>query len=814
MDAWATGTQLLSDGLGSGLLNFNDPILGKVLTAKKGLQLALETGLLDGQDDLSKLLIEMLISTCDGDMVTVESLLRSHPELVNQRYPETKGITGLIYGVAFNNKSIVESLLQNHDADVDMNDTIVYYTPLMWAVYLNQLDMVKLLLNYQADPYKSPKDDDKNAVSLVSGENLAIYEYFKSHNLLETSKVEDDGYFKVDNFGEDPVDDLSTQIKLQSITDDSYEVEAYGNDSVAVQEDDESYLSTDLDLVHLKEFDYDKLNPNQFIEFLDSDIPSILDYLFQIRTNQIQFQHDTKLPAAIVFQCIRYSHLKVNSEELTEFLFESFVARLRSITNTKSGVFNMATVETPGDIVLISYWLSVLQFLHFYMTKNDIYQAFPKFLQELINLFQSLIVALSFSINTRLDSLVDDCLLNFTNLVDVSNTLYAKDWNFFKNNKSHPNTFDDVQKMLYPPKDNELMKPSPIRYIQVLGALDYVLRIHKVDNLVRLQAFSQVFYYSNAIIFNRIISQSKYCSRSKAIQIRLNISAIEDWLRSHDFKITKLNIIGGLDGLISKNEDFKLDNLLQENWTQDKQCDDTHYLEFYYNSLYFIGKTQLQPTIEILQWLQCMTLLSDEESLIYTINQFDTLNYYQLYKVINKLYKYEVSEKKLPKKFTNLIKQLMNQEGENQIARLSAHYMTQSNFLNKEIYIYLNPNFIYNIALPNKPELINNYGAGLGGVRVLRAKKYQPTLPGPVQDDVDGILQDNRDQHFDQTYEYDQSPEDDDDRDTDTPPTDDYKPKDVDFKGDELFKQVQMPSSILHRNWGENNASEFESNPW
>ena len=44
---------------------------------------------------------------------------------------------------------------------------------------------------------------------------------------------------------------------------------------------------------------------------------------------------------------------------------------------------------------------------------------------------------------------------------------------------------------LYPPTQMELMKPSPIRYLQVLGALDYVLRIHKVDNLLRLEAFSQ-----------------------------------------------------------------------------------------------------------------------------------------------------------------------------------------------------------------------------------------------------------------------------------------------------------------------------------
>lgn len=36
----------------------------------------------------------------------------------------------------------------------------------------------------------------------------------------------------------------------------------------------------------------------------------------------------------------------------------------------------------------------------------------------------------------------------------------------------------------------------------------------------------------------------------------------------------------------------------------------------------------------------------------------------------------------------------------------------------------------------------------------------------------------------------------------------------VNFKGDELFKSVQMPNSLLHRNWGDSGADDFETNPW
>ncbi|KAK6198829.1 uncharacterized protein RJT21DRAFT_51422 [Scheffersomyces amazonensis] len=868
MDNWISSgltTQAALPGVLDGLpkiVSYSDPLLSQIIAAKKGLQFTLESTLPHDEENeetvssnfTDKSLIELLIAACDGDQVTLESILRTNPHLVNQLYPnETKGISPLIYAICFNNYGVADSLLSHHNADPDLYDTLLNYTPLMWAVYLNQLNMVKLLLNYQADPYLDPKGTGKDAISLVNPENIQMYEYFSMHNLLNKGKDDNDNdnnghnsFYNSTSFGgeeENEVDDLTTKLKMQRIgvyTEDNIE-EQNTND-----EDDEYTLSKDAIIPLLDEFDYEKLLPEQFLKFTDSDIPSLLDYIFNLRSSKIQFQHDTKIPAAILFQLIRYSHNKVDSIELTEFLFECFTARLRSVTNTKSGAFNMALQDSTnnnngssnssssttatavaggaGDIVLLSYWLSVLQFLHFYFAKSEIYKSFPKFLQEIINLVQSLIATLSFSINSRLNLLVDDCLLNFTNLVDVSNVLYAKDWNLFKSSKKHPNTYDDIFNMLYPPSQNELMKPSPIRYVQVLGALDYVLKVHNVANLFKVQAFSQVFYYTNSTIFNRIISQSKYCTRSKAIQIRLNISAIEDWLRSHDLQIKRPEFSGSLKKLLNDSS-IQLVNLALEDEDEDEEQSkkNPHHLDFLYNSLYNIGKKQLQPTIELLQFLQCLSSLSDEESLITTINQFDSLNYYQLYKIIHKLYKYEVDEPKLSKKLVNLIKSLMNEQGENQISRSHLHYMTQSTFLSKEVYIYLNPNFIFGVAIPSLTELINTFGAGIGGVKVLRAKKYQPTLPVAILDDIEEIFQSNKDSNFNDTYDYDKDGDGEDGNGNGNgngEEEDDYDEvhhhHKSDFKGDELFKQVQLPNSLIHKEWnsGEDNAENFEENPW
>lgn len=770
MDAWTENDPPIF----SPILNYNDPLFVKVNEAKAAVQLELREN--------PQPVLELLVAAAEGDLVTVESTLRGDVD-VDLIYPEN-GLLALVYAVAYGHTATVETLL-SHQADPNVVDGIRHLTPLMWACHFSNLEVVKVLLSYGAETdIESP--DGTTAASLVTPDKAELYAYFKSHNLFKVADG-DDTYFKV-NGGED-VDPLTTQLQMHRITSNDYEEEQEALD-------EEALLSLDHQLVQLPTFDYDKLLPEQYIKFTDSDIPRLLDYIFELRTNTAS-QHDAKIPAAIVFQLLRYSHLKVDSKELSEFLFECFVVRLRSVTNTKSGVFNMAVAEGvsaggAGDIVLLSYWLSVIQFLHFYLAKQHLYTAYPQFLQELVNLVQSLVATLSFSINSRLNTLVDECIMNFTNLVDVSTTLYAKDWNLFKNKHRSPNTYDDIFDMLYPPTQKELMKPLPVRYVQVLGALDYVLKLHEVDTLLRFQTFSQVFYYINATFFNRIIGNSKYCSRVKAIQLRLNISTIEDWLRSHNAHIYRPDSIGGLTRLVP--DDFKLTNLLEFQKANPK---DPHTLAFYYNSLYNIGKMHLAPTIELLQWLQCMSALSDGDSLINTINSFDTLNYYQLFKVF-KLYKYEVNEQKVPKALVQLVKLLVNEQGETQVAKLPLHYVEQLSFLSKESYISLNPNFIFAVALPNLQELINNYGAGLGGVKELRAKKFQPSLPVGVLDDVDELVQ----KDVNDTYEYEAEAEDDEEQDA---PIDEKPP--ADFKGDELFKQVQMPSSLAHKHWG-------EENPW
>ncbi|KGR23540.1 hypothetical protein MG9_00475, partial [Candida albicans P37037] len=202
MDAWNSATTFGADGLSGfssqlpDILNLSDPLLAKIITSKKALQL-LESNIVSGvsedgeesnTNNENKAIIELLMSACDGDVVTLESITRSNPQIVNQLFPsDENGATALVYAVCFNNPDIVESLLENHKADPDIPDSIVNYTPIMWAVHLNYLNIVQLLLDHQADLFLSPKDDGTNASTLVFPENTEMYEYFRSHNLLKTN---------------------------------------------------------------------------------------------------------------------------------------------------------------------------------------------------------------------------------------------------------------------------------------------------------------------------------------------------------------------------------------------------------------------------------------------------------------------------------------------------------------------------------------------------------------------------------------------------------------------------------------------------
>lgn len=77
-----------------------------------------------------------------------------------------------------------------------------------------------------------------------------------------------------------------------------------------------------------------------------------------------------------------------------------------------------------------------------------------------------------------------------------------------------------------------LHPPDPSSITAILSSLHALLRLYSINPAIIIQAFSQVYYWIACETFNKMIVQKKYLCRSRAMQIGLNLSALEEWLTS------------------------------------------------------------------------------------------------------------------------------------------------------------------------------------------------------------------------------------------------------------------------------------------
>lgn len=773
-----------------------DPKVTQLQAAKKALQLLKST-----DSDSSNPLIDICLAAADGDNDKLFQLIQdpaTHEYLTQE---DNNGLYPLTYAIVFNNEKATELLLSKSTDVLNTPDALFGYTPLMWAVYLQNKGIVVELLNHGADL----EAQGKNGVTVFDllKPNSEMHDFFEQHGLLEHKPgspgngFDNDGadFYKSAGLPSAEKDDaLLDNIRLQTaglnLADDTN-----------LYQDSNAFVSTNSLLGD--EFNFNKLLKNQYIIFSDFDIPSILELIFDLEK---KYAHKTTYPAAVIYQCVRYADHAKNSDILVENFLNLVFTRIRSNTLSKSGI---TTVQSQGDIVLQSYWLSVLNFLYFYLCRDDgFFKRYPKMLQDLIVTLQSLIIELTNSIKFRLNDLIDDCLLNFTNIPDITSTLYRNDWNFFKRKHQPKSTYDEIYQMLYPPSVKEQLKPSPIKITQTLGALLYVLDLHHVHPLITQQTLSSVFYWLSSTLFNRVLSQKKYLSRAKAIQIRMNVSVIEDWARSNN----KRPELPDIDEYLLKAFPY---TLIEENLSEEHtiplsniafyngNVQDPKDSAFYHSSLFSILKIHFEIFFELLQWLQTFTILKDEESVSGILDNLQFLNAAELLRTIDK-YRYEVEESKFSKQLRHNISAKAKNEPQN-LDKVSYQ---------GDDYLYLNPNQNFPVVLPTIPELVTQYGAGLGGVHKERAIKFQPFLPYQIIDSIDEIHEQRARQEEainKEIEEHDNNYDNDDDGSDDDEDNNENKNDDR-YQHNELFQDLQVPSSLAHRDWDVDDANAV--NPW
>lgn len=151
---------------------------------------------------------------------------------------------------------------------------------------------------------------------------------------------------------------------------------------------------------------------------------------------------------------------------------------------------------------------------------------------------------------------------------------------------------------------------SPRSITDILSAVLLVLQLYEVNPVITVQIFSQIFFWIACEVFNRILTRKKYLCRSKAVQIRMNITALDDWVR--------------LNGL-------------------PLQTASKHF----------------EPLVQLLQWLQCQSALSDFDDLVSTMQNMKSINPLQMRRAIRD-YRYEVNEGRMTDECGQYLAQLQN----------------------------------------------------------------------------------------------------------------------------------------------------------
>ncbi|KAH3684818.1 hypothetical protein WICPIJ_004213 [Wickerhamomyces pijperi] len=761
----------------STLTSATDTKLLQIETAKRALQLYQSA-----DSETQDVLIQICLATASNDQERLQTILQNPDNWKYLTEKDNSGVSPLIYSICFSSEddsSIVETILSKSSSLSDSNiineyDNVIGYTPLMWAVYLGKKDIITELLNHGADLNQA--NAKGTTVFDLLREHTDVYDYFEEHGLLKEQKTladmnggddqkdNNDAFYRNTSIIGDTTtmedDELLNNIKLKTAgwntldtkgnhgDDGFYQSSTIYNDSMSNENFDGEASSGNIASGSLfqDEFNFNKLLKNQYIIFSDYDIPLIIDLLFKLND---QYNHKVTYPAAILYQCVRYAdHVKENDILVENFLSLAFTKLRATLTTTATGVSN---VYHNGDIVSQSYWVSVLNFLYYYLLRDDgFFKRYPRVLQDLSVTLNALIIELTNSMKFRLESLIDDCLLNYTNIPEISSTLYKNDWNFFKkksasavnqnDKKSGSTSYDEIYQMLYPPSLKDQAKPSPIKIVQTLGALLYVLDLHQVHSMIAQETLSIVFHWLSSVIFNRMISHKKLLTRAKAIQIRLNLSILEDWARSNNrtpnttasgtalpinFDLLKSHPLNLLpDGSSS----LLVQGIMRYKGNESEPMD----VAFYRRPLFHIVEWHFEPVWQLLQWLQCFTMITDEDGIISLVHSLTKLNERQLLKTIDK-YRYAIDEEKFPKQLYKLLQVRSKQQDQNR--RLY--------YLKNDELVQLNPDYQFPVILPIVQELIEQYGSTAGGLGGLHNKEkalsFQPFLPVAILDSIDEI---------------------------------------------------------------------------
>lgn len=443
--------------------------------------------------------------------------------------------------------------------------------------------------------------------------------------------------------------------------------------------------------------------------FTESDMPALLDLVI---TNMLPQRSAAQkpIPANFIFLSARYAHYYQN-DEMLDNLFNGAVVRIENVIKLH-----------PDDMTIHAFWISnTLLLLHYLKKDPGLMAVSIEFQVKVSELLHESYLTLLHDAERRISRVLDSAILENETIQGLDELTFGDEWRLFRH-KTRQTPKSPGRSRFRTPSPRRRAEPSPRNVTSLLSSIQFILETYDIHAVIIAQCQAQLFYWLGAELFNRILVKKKYQARSKAMQIRLNVSALEDWLRMN---VKPVVDAGDSSGPVRRTASE-------------------------------IGREFLGPLFQLLQWLQVLSSMGEEEeTFLTTVKALDLLTPAQLLSAATN-YRAEVGEHVLPKKFKKILE---NMDAEREDARRKARARLSlsitrsrsspplasptkqssprsatpqpSKLANDDDDIpppstlLLPSSTLLPFALPTTTEMITSYGAGIGGTR---REKYIPTL--------------------------------------------------------------------------------------
>lgn len=640
------------------------------------------------RDHKAKALQDFLfMAASNGDAQRVQRLVRGPAsDLVEIDSVDAEGTPPIVYASCFGHKEVVLALL-NAGATVDQQDRN-QWTALMWAMTNRHKDIAKTLLDHGAST-EVKSSSGRTALDFVSP-NSEMSDFLQhSGYSIGNAGVTDDFYnsgFSQDRFEEELAEsEMRRRMMMESAMNLEVDLGNLGLDEQPEPADE---------LEDAQTFIWDRCLNDQMFVFMENDIERILDIVVTNMTPQ-RTTSQKPVPANIIFLGSRYALYHASRELLAEWL-ESAQEKVYAVVD-----------KCQWDMTILAFWISNATLLLYYLKKDPgLTQETTQFQAQMAELIHEIYILIIRDAERRMDKVLDTAILDHETIPGFEDIAFQNEWKFLRSKpKVKPEPAD---KRFRPPSPKRKAQVSPRNITSLLSSTLFVLDLYDVHSVITAQILSQLHYWLGAEIFNRIMSNKKYLARTKAMQIRMNISTLEDWARTNNRQPEHYE-----GGMTTPVGEATIDT----------------------------ARRHLAPVVQLLQWLQCFSSLGeDQEAMETTIQQLPTLSTMQLLHAV-KYYRAEVGEKTLSKsamKSVQEIKARLNKAAAESPATNSEQVpgtrQTPNNGLHRDDddlpeSNLLNPALLLPFHLPTSTDMLVSYGAGFGGMNKERERRYIPSVP-------------------------------------------------------------------------------------